>query len=116
MFSPSAQTEIPEIGTPHDFDALLDHDLAIVFKHSSTCGISWLAHAEVSEFLKRQPQAPVYLIPVRKRREVARHAADRSGIEHASPQILIIRRGRVVADASHDAITAEFLAEAVAGS
>lgn len=115
LFSQSAEVEIPEIGTLHDFDALFNGELAIVFKHSATCSISWMALAEVSEFLKRQPQAPVYLIPVRKRRDIAKHAADRSGIEHASPQILIVRRGRVVADASHEAITADFLAEAVAG-
>lgn len=112
MFSRPVHVEIPEVGTPHDFDALFQNELAIVFKHSATCSISWIAHAQVSEFLKRQPQAPVYLIPVRKRREVARHAAERSGIEHASPQILVIRRGKVVADASHEAITAEFLAQA----
>lgn len=114
MFWQSSEVKISEIGGVHDFDALLAEELAIIFKHSATCATSWRAHAEVAEFLKRQPEAPVYLIPVRKCREVARHAADRSGVEHASPQVLVIRRGKVVAEASHDAITTEFLAQAVA--
>ncbi|MGH9584267.1 MAG: bacillithiol system redox-active protein YtxJ [Bryobacteraceae bacterium] len=116
MFWKVSGLKIPEIGAADDFDALFEGDLAIVFKHSSTCAISWTAHGEVSEFLERQPQAPVYLVPVRERREISRHVAERSGVEHASPQILVIRRGRVVADASHEAITAEFLAEAVRAS
>lgn len=116
MFWQSAEVKIPEIEAAHDFDALFDRDLTIVFKHSASCAISWMAHAEVSEFLDRQPQAPVYIVPVRKRREISRHIAERSGVEHASPQIIVIRRGKVVADASHEAITADFLAEAIASA
>lgn len=113
MFWQSAASKIPELGAAHDFDALFERDLAIVFKHSASCAISWMAHAKVSQFLDRQPQVPVYLVPVRKRREISRHIAERCGVEHASPQVIVIRRGRVVADASHGAITAEFLAEAI---
>ncbi|MGH9610372.1 MAG: bacillithiol system redox-active protein YtxJ [Bryobacteraceae bacterium] len=113
MFWQSTAVKIPELGAAYDFDALLEKDLAVVFKHSSSCAVSWLAHARVSQFLDRQPQVPVYLVPVRKRREISRHIAERCGVEHESPQVIVIRRGKVVADASHEAITAEFLAEAV---
>ncbi|MGH9655768.1 MAG: bacillithiol system redox-active protein YtxJ [Bryobacteraceae bacterium] len=113
MFGQSAASKIPELGATHDVDALFERDLAIVFKHSSACAISWLAHAKVSQFVNWQPQVPVYLVRVRKQREISRHIAERSGVEHASPQVIVIRRGKVVADASHEAITAEFLAEAV---
>jgi bacillithiol system protein YtxJ len=109
-------TKIPELTTTHEVDALLDRDLAIVFKHSHSCTISWAAHAEVSQFMAREPNVPIHLVSVRRQREVSRHIANRCGIEHASPQILVIRRGGVVAHASHDEITAEFLSDAVGAS
>jgi bacillithiol system protein YtxJ len=65
-------------------------------------------------FRAAQPEIPVYLVSVRRSREVARHIAERTGIQHESPQVLVLRRGDVVATASHDAITSEFLAGLVA--
>jgi bacillithiol system protein YtxJ len=113
VFWKLSEAKIPEITETHEFDALLDQDLAVVFKHSHSCTISWLAHAKVSNFMSRQPEVSIHLVSVRRQREVSRHIAHRCGVEHASPQILVIRRGTVVAHASHGEITAEFLAEAV---
>ncbi len=92
---------------------LLTRELAIFFKHSPTCLVSLFAHREVMRFCQAQPDAPLYLIPVRKRREVARHLAERTGIRHESPQILVLRRGTVIGSASHHEITAELLSSLV---
>jgi bacillithiol system protein YtxJ len=110
-----SSTNIPELA-PHQCDALWESDLAIIFKHSSACAISWAAHAEVSRFLTQQPGVPVYLVPVREKRQLSRAIEARSGVRHESPQVLVIHRGGVIADASHGEITAEFLAQAVAAA
>ncbi len=78
----------------------------ILFKHSPTCPVSWMAHREVMQLRTEQPDLPLYLISVRRRRDVARFIEERTGIRHESPQILVLRQGTVVASASHDDVTA----------
>lgn len=108
QWSRSSQ-EIPELATTQEFDALVGQELAIVFKHSPSCPVSLYAHVEVSRFCAEQPQIPVYLVSVRRRRDVARHIAAQTGVTHESPQIIVLQRGRVVAAASHEEITADSL-------
>lgn len=105
---------IPELSTTEEWETVRAQDLTILFKHSPTCPISLFAHREVLRFRKAQPHAPVYLVSVRRRREVARHIAERTGVRHESPQILVLRRGNLVGAASHNEITAELLASLVA--
>jgi bacillithiol system protein YtxJ len=65
---------------------------------------------EVEAFLRRHPHVPAYLVDVRAHRPVSQQIAVRSGVEHESPQIIVLQRGAVVWNASHDDITAEALA------
>jgi bacillithiol system protein YtxJ len=103
-----------ELTSIQEFDLLAGQELSIIFKHSPTCGISLLAHREVSRFCDMQPDAPVYLISVRRQRDIARYIAQRTGVQHESPQIVVLRRGDVLASSSHNAITVEWIASAVA--
>ncbi len=105
----SSTPSIPEVNTTQECDAVLSESLAVLFKHSPTCPVSWMAHREVSRFREGQPDVPVYLLSVRQRRDLARHIADRTGVRHESPQIIIVQEGRVTAFASHGEVTAEFL-------
>jgi len=112
---PRSTQNIPELATTEDLDALFARDLSVVFKHSPTCPISLLAHRQVSRFCADQPEVPVYLISVRRQRDMARHVSERTGVRHESPQVLVLRRGDVIGAASHDEVTAEFLASLVRG-
>ena len=79
--------DIPELATTQEFDALAGQELTVVFKHSPTCPVSLYAHQEVSRFCADQPKIPVYLVSVRRRRDVARHIADRTGVTHESASV-----------------------------
>jgi len=105
-WSKSAQS-VPEIDSIEDCASLMQEELVVLFKHSPTCPVSWMAHREVLQYQSLQPDVPVYLVSVRRRREVSRHIAEQTGIQHESPQIIVLRRGAVVASASHDEITSE---------
>ena len=105
-----------ELTTTHDYDLLASHDLSIVFKHSTTCPISLYAHREVARFCERRPDAEVYLISVRQRRDLARHVTQKTGVEHESPQVLVLRRGDVLASASHSEVTADWIAWAISSN
>jgi bacillithiol system protein YtxJ len=84
----------------------MEKGLVILFKHSPTCPVSWMAHREVMRLRTEQPDLPLYLISVRRRRDVARFVEEHTGVRHESPQVLVLRGGTVVASASHDDVTA----------
>lgn len=115
MFWQGARTaaSIPELTTTEQCDSLLGADLTILFKHSPTCPVSLFAQSEVLRFRAVQPDTPIYWISVRQQRDLAHHIAARTGVRHESPQILVLRRGRLLGAASHDEITAELLASLV---
>ena len=98
---------VPELDSIEEFASLMNEELVVLFKHSPTCPVSWMAHREVMQYRSAQPDTPIYLVSVRRRREVSRYIAEQTGIQHESPQIIVLRRGEVVATASHDDVTAD---------
>jgi bacillithiol system protein YtxJ len=105
-WSHSAQS-IPEIDSVEECTAVLEQEIAVLFKHSPTCPVSWMAHREMMQFRSLQPDVPLYLISVRRRRDVSRFIAENTGIHHESPQVIVFRHGKAVAATSHDGITAD---------
>jgi bacillithiol system protein YtxJ len=87
----------------------------LLFKHSPVCPISDRAYREWDAFRKAHPEVPTLFVDVIGDRAVARGLADACGVPHQSPQAILFRDGRAVWNASHDAITADELAEAWAG-
>lgn len=88
-----------------DADAAFSSDWAIVYKHSTRCPISAAAYNEVQKFAVANPDAPVYLIDVITSRAVSRYVAERTGIQHHSPQAILVEDGEVRWHASHFDIT-----------
>jgi bacillithiol system protein YtxJ len=75
-------------------------DVAVLYKHSPRCGASRTAQAEVRRFADAHPEVLVFELDVVAHRPMAREAAERFGVRHASPQVIVLRRGRVVWDGS----------------
>ena len=80
---------------------------AIIFKHSNSCGISARAHAEMSRI-----ELPVGLVTVQTARAVSNEIEARTGVEHETPQVFIIRDGKTLWTASHGQIKAEAVTKA----
>jgi bacillithiol system protein YtxJ len=80
----------------------------VIFKHSLTCPISAAAYDQMCEF-----KGEVALLEVQRSRELSREIEDRLGVVHESPQIIVLRNGQVVWNASHFRITAAAVAAAV---
>jgi bacillithiol system protein YtxJ len=55
----------------------------------------------------------VDLVEVQRARALSNEIAHRLGVRHESPQIIIVRNGQVVWDASHFSITADAVTDAV---
>ena len=80
----------------------------VVFKHSLTCPISAAAYDQMAKL-----EGEVALIEVQRARELSTEIENRLGVAHESPQVLVLRNGEVVWNASHFEITAGAVAEAV---
>ncbi len=93
-----------------DFERLLVEPLAIIFKHSTSCGISAHALDETERFLVENPEQAIYKVDVIESREVSDYIEAKTGVRHASPQLLVLRDGAVVWHDSHAGVTAEAIA------
>lgn len=93
-----------------------DPGLSLVFKHSTTCPISAAAHDRFNEWAAqiRGTGPKVYRVHVIEDRPLSQEIAADTGITHQSPQALLMRKGQVLWHASHHAITADSLTQAVA--
>jgi bacillithiol system protein YtxJ len=81
---------------------------AVLFKHSNSCGISAGAYEEMAQF-----DGQVGLVTVQTARDVSNEIEARTGVEHETPQVFIIREGKVVWTASHGRIKAATVAAAL---
>ena len=96
-----------------NLEAIKQEACAILFKHSRTCPVSFMAQAQVKRFAAAHPEVPVYTLVVQDDRELSREVAVWTGVRHESPQVFVLRRGAVVTSTSHEGVTAEYLAESV---
>lgn len=87
----------------------------ILFKHSTTCPISARAAMRVEDYLDEplENSPEIFMVNVIQARSVSNAIADKLHVKHQSPQMIIVRDGKAVWNASHGAITASAIADAV---
>ncbi|HEV2147968.1 MAG TPA: bacillithiol system redox-active protein YtxJ [Longimicrobiaceae bacterium] len=105
-----------QLRTHDEADAAFREEVALLYKHSTRCPVSLMAHEEVERFRQAHPEVPVYLVDVVLGRPVSRHVAERTRVVHHSPQAILLRGGEPAWDASHFGITAEALEQALAAA
>ena len=106
---PGTQWNWVDLYSSDQLDILNDnsyHHLQVVFKHSTSCGISGM----VKRSFQKAPSHPekgvtYYLLDLLRHREISNSISEKYGVRHESPQVLLIREGEVVAHASHHSIT-----------
>jgi len=109
---------LKEITTIEEWEACLAASQTkplFIFKHSTTCPISAAAHDAVTRHIaKAGAKGPEFIkVKVIESRPVSNAIAESLGIEHKSPQLILIRNGQAAWSASHYGINAESIAEAV---
>lgn len=95
-------------------EAASAHGPVLLFKHSTRCSISSTALHRLQRAWQAA-DAPVHLLDLLRHRALSDAIAARYGVRHESPQVLVIRDGRCVYQASHLAITYQDLAVAMQG-
>lgn len=86
----------------------------VFFKHSTQCSRSAAAHEELQKFQSKNPSVPCGMVLVIEDRNVSNAMEDQLGIEHESPQVIVVCHGKPVWHAAHYRVTAKALEEAIA--
>ena len=107
-----------DITSVHDIEAIIERSHTVpclILKHSTTCPISSLAKNRLEKQwdIPAQELEPYYLDLLRHR-DVSNYVASAFGVRHESPQVLLIKDGVSVRDASHLNIRVDLLRQPAA--
>jgi len=77
----------------------------IIFKHSTRCSISSTAKNRIEEgFVQLENLADLYYLDLLSYRNISNEIEYRFKVEHESPQVIILKNGVSVYNASHNMI------------
>lgn len=80
----------------------------VIFKHSTRCAISRMAlKGFESGYSLPRARAKMYFLDLLRHRDISNAIAERFGVYHESPQLLLIQKGKVIYHTSHSDISAE---------
>lgn len=86
-----------------------------IFKHSTRCGISaHKLHDMEADYNLPAGEIDFYYLDLLAHRPLSNLIAEKTGVMHQSPQLIILRNGKAVAHTSHAYATFEFLVKNLA--
>ncbi len=102
-------TPLKPLKSGETLDEALDARLSVIYKHSSRCWICTKAERQVHAFASEHPEIPVYQVDALEGKDISREVAERLGVEHQSPQVIVVRDGKVAWSGSHFRISNRIL-------
>tara|TARA_R100001369_G_scaffold22674_2_gene41310 strand:+ start:14656 stop:15051 length:396 start_codon:yes stop_codon:yes gene_type:complete len=76
-----------------------------ILKHSTSCGISRMVLRQFEKDYDLEPDSvKLYFLDLLRFREISNRIASKFNVPHESPQLIILKDGKVVHDSSHSAI------------
>lgn len=86
----------------------------ILFKHSTRCAISRMALKNFeSEYAIEEDKAKPYFLDLLEHRNISNEIAERLGVMHQSPQLIVVKNRKAIYNASHSDIDAGIVKEKV---
>ncbi len=83
----------------------------MLFKHSTTCSISHMAKMRLESAWNLEEKLEPYYLDLKAFRYISDTISEKYNVHHESPQIIILRKGECIYDASHFDITIEEINE-----
>lgn len=77
----------------------------LIFKHSTRCIVSKMALKEFNRDFDIQGAVDAYFLDLLNHRDISNAIATRYGVEHQSPQLLVLKNRQVVKHTSHSDIS-----------
>jgi bacillithiol system protein YtxJ len=85
----------------------------VIFKHSTRCSISRMALKQFENEFDLEGKVTPYFLDLLENRDISNDVASRFGVMHQSPQLILIKNGASVYNASHSDIDANHLKQLV---
>jgi bacillithiol system protein YtxJ len=83
----------------------------VIFKHSTRCSISRMALRQFEQEFDLEGKVVPYYLDLLEHRDISNDIANRFGVYHQSPQLILIKEGKAIYDRSHESIDANKLVD-----
>jgi bacillithiol system protein YtxJ len=98
--------ELTDLGQLNEIMDLSHQQPVIIFKHSTRCSISRMALKQFENEFDLEGSVTPYFLDLINHRDISNEIATRFDVYHQSPQLLLIKEGKSIYDASHSDIDA----------
>ncbi len=100
---------LTDLGQLNEIITLSNEKPVLIFKHSTRCSISRMALKQFENEFDLQDKVTPYFLDLLEYRSISNEIATTFNIMHQSPQLLLIKKGIVIYNVSHDSIDAQEL-------
>ena len=97
---------LTDLGQLNEIMQLSHEKPVLIFKHSTRCSISRFALKQFENEFDLEGIVDAYFLDLIEHRDISNEIASRFGVQHQSPQLLLIKEGKSVYDVSHSEIDA----------
>ncbi|BDB55498.1 thioredoxin family protein [Flavobacterium ammoniigenes] len=98
--------ELTDLGQLNEIMDLSYEQPVVIFKHSTRCSISRMALKQFENEFDLEGSVTPYFLDLLNHRDISNEIATRFEVYHQSPQLLLIKEGKSIYDASHSDIDA----------
>lgn len=102
---------LTDLGQLNEITDLSHENPVVIFKHSTRCSISRMALKQFENEFTLKDKVTPYFLDLLNYREISNTIASKFEVVHQSPQMIVVKAGKAVYDASHSDIDASRLAD-----
>jgi bacillithiol system protein YtxJ len=96
---------LESLGQLEEITKKSNHRAQVIYKHSTTCGISSMTLRMFNDTYELDTECDLYFLTIQSHREISNTVEAQFEVRHESPQLIIIKNGKVTFDTSHGAIS-----------
>ncbi len=100
---------LTDLGQLNEITDLSHENPVVIFKHSTHCSISRMALKQFENEFTLKDKVTPYFLDLLNHREISNTIASMFDVVHQSPQLIVVKEGKAIYDASHSDIDAEDL-------
>ena len=104
---------LTDLGQLNEIMDLSHQQPVVIFKHSTRCSISRMALKQFENEFDLEGIVTPYYLDLLNHRDISQEIVTRFDVYHQSPQLLLIKEGKSIYDASHSDIDAVVLKEKI---
>jgi bacillithiol system protein YtxJ len=105
--------ELTDLGQLNEIIAMSNEKPVAIFKHSTRCSVSRMALKQFENEFNSSDKVTPYFLDLIEYRAISNEIANRFGVTHQSPQLILIKDGKAIYNVSHSDIDAEELGKRV---